>query len=74
MGRVLFHYHHLYNRPIIASVYLMYTDIREFEKVLRTIGYRDITIVLYIIDNRRQIEMNGNCIYISNVRYVCFKV
>ena len=52
----------------------MYTDIREFEKVLRTIGYRDITIVLYVIDNRRPIEMNGNCIYISNVRYVCFKV
>lgn len=47
----------------------MYTDIREFEKVLRGISYRDITIVLYVIDNRRPIEMNGNCIYISNVRY-----
>ena len=52
----------------------MYTDIREFEKVLRGISYRDITIVLYVIDNRRPIEMNGNCIYISNVRYMYFKV
>ena len=56
-------------RPIIASVYLMYLEIREFERYLRRIKRQDIFIVLYIIDNRRPIEMNGNCVYISNVEY-----
>ena len=45
----------------------MYTDIREFEKVLRKLNYEDLTIVLYVIDNRQPIEINDNCIYLGNV-------
>ena len=57
----------------------MYTDIREFEKVLRKLNYEDLTIILYVIDNRRRIEINDNCIYLGNVeveysKYVSYRV
>ena len=50
-------------RPIVIALYLFWSQIHKAEMFLTRINSTQLTVILYVVDDRQEISPGDNCVY-----------
>ena len=50
------------NRPISLALYSLWSELDKVNVFLNTVNYTKLTVILYIVDDRKPLIPNDNCI------------
>ena len=58
-------------RPIVIALYLFWSEIHRAEMFLTRVNSTQLTVILYVVDDRRGISPGDNCVYKRVCLCVC---
>ena len=50
-------------RPIVIALYLFWSEIHKAEMFLTRVNSTQLTVILYVVDDRQEIPPGDNCVY-----------